>query len=236
LNYSEGKTYVRNTYLLHSPFKGRARRDVEFRGPAITVKEEHGNRQEDWIYAFQCPVVSEDIVKWEKRVEYDRWRCKEIQENVMKSPCFLVPVGHKRSTTPDLEYRMSTSLAERTMVFGMNITQIRCLIVLKMLTKTRRINEVLKSYFCKTALFYTIDNTSNKGWVEDNLVSCVIKCLQLLVDCLKSNHMPHYFLTCLDMLEDRFDERERTQIAYTLETVIGDCVKAIHASWTKTLQ
>ena len=31
------------------------------------------------------------------------------------------------------------------------------------------------------------------------------------------------------MLEDRFDERERTQIAYTLETVIGDCVKAIHA-------
>ena len=39
--------------------------------------EIHGTRHED--YALQCPVVSEDLNQWEKRVEYGGWPEKEIK-------------------------------------------------------------------------------------------------------------------------------------------------------------
>ena len=223
----DGHFYVHNEYLLAFAREFAKEKLFEVHGPALKMTEAHGTRQEDLVLAFECRHIVKDIKIWTARVKDLNWPSADIQDYVNTAPTFLVPVGHKQSTNAGLEYRISTSFSERKLMFNLNMTQIRCLILLKMLMKTYIKSGAMKSYFCKTALFHTIEQTLNKGWVEDNLVLCVIRSLRWLVDSLNRNDMRHYFLPSLDMLEGRFDKRQLSELADTLTTIMDNCAHAI---------
>lgn len=223
----EEQVFLRNTYLLPPVSKDNT---YTIHGPAKCRKEEFGERSEDLLNAFSCRHIPDELKDWTQRVKDAEWPSQVVQEYIKTSEFFLVPVGHKQSKIPSLEYRLCTSLAEQKLVFSMNITQIRCLIIIKMLMKTH-VNKVccdaMKTYFCKTGLFYTIEKTANRGWGKENVVDRVIQCLRWLRDCFNENNMPHYFMPSLNMLEGRFNDKQRGAMVEVLEMLINDCVKYI---------
>ena len=115
-------------------------------------------------------------------------------------------------------------------MFCLNITQIQCLITMKMLTKTyvnKEHDRAIKSFFCKVALFYSIEKTHNEDWEPANIIPCIVKCVQWLVDCLKLNSMPHYFMPSLNMLEGRFQSSEGLCLVKVLSDVVSNIEESI---------
>lgn len=110
----------------------------------------------------------------------------------------------------------------------MNLTQIRCLILLKMLMKTHvnsRYKDTMKSFYLKTALFYMVEE-HYEIWNEKNILNCVVICLNWLKNCVDQNNIPHYFQPSLDMFEGRMDTNTRQNICHILESLITDTVRA----------
>jgi hypothetical protein len=92
------------------------------------------------------------------------WPTDQMKAYCRDTPCFLVPVGKKGSPNKDIQWRISTSLAERCLMFNLNITQIRCYILMKMILKTHfksYVNKELTSFMCKTILFHCVKKTQS---------------------------------------------------------------------------
>ena len=143
---------------------------------------------------------------------------------------YLVPVGHKQSNSREREFRVCCTFAERQLMFGLNITQIQCLIIMNMLTKTyvnQEHDRAIKSFFCMVALFYSIEKTHNEDWEPANIIPCIVKCVQWLVDCLKLNSMPHYFMPSLNILEGRFQPSEGLCLVKVLSDVVSNIEESI---------
>lgn len=225
LSIINGEIYLLNSYLLNVAFKEYARH-----GPARRIKEDFGERDQDFVQAFFCRQVPSEVGEFIIRTKEKPWPTEDLKTFVKDSGYFLVPVCHKESTDHSLEYRVCTPFAERKFCHSMSITQTRCLIILKMLIKTHvnsEFLETIKSFFCKTALFYVVEESGNQGWTEESFVEFVVKCLKWLEISLRNNDMPHYFMPSLNMLENRFTEEKRNSIANRLLDLISDPVKFI---------
>ena len=57
------------------------------------------------------------------------------KEYIEQFGCHLVPVGHPLSARKSLEWRLSFSIAERTLVWSFNHTQLQCYAVMKLILK-----------------------------------------------------------------------------------------------------
>ena len=220
--------YIPSSFLLGDPNTND--RACAIHGPAMVIREDFGERSEDIVNALRLNHVPEELDLWFMRVRKAEWPGKSFQEYVKQCDYFLVPVGHKQSKTHTHEFRICCSFAERQLMFEMNMTQLRCLIIMKMIVKTH-VDKVyygaIKSFFCKTALFYTVEQTQNKGWNPENIVACVTRCFQWLIHCLNCDKMPHYFMPNLNMLEGRFSRSQRRSLVKVLSTVTSDCENAI---------
>lgn len=220
--------FLDNDYLIGSA--AAIAFNFKVNGPAISAKEEFGSRIQDHVQALICQSTPFEMDEWLKRTQNKTWPTNDMKEFAKTNGCFLVGVGNKQSkSTFSEEFRVCTSFAERKFFFSMNIVQIRCLIVLKMLMKTYFNHDFkpMKSFFCKTALLYTIEETENTNWTQDNLLECVLLCLAWLENGLRKNYMPHYFMPSLDMLENRFESEMRMFMADLLSDIIKDPISAI---------
>ena len=65
------------------------------------------------------------------------------------------------------------------------------------------------SYHLKTCLFYTIEQTSESLWKQENLLFCFQKCLVKLLEWTNSGNCPNYFIPEENMFERKvFDSTE----------------------------
>jgi hypothetical protein len=112
--------------------------------------------------------------------------------------CFVVGVGSKGSVNEELEWRISTSLAERHLMFTFNITQIRCYVLMKMILKTFitvKCPDSISSFMCKTVMFYCISSTHSIAWNENTLLICLNYCLTLLYSFVLNEYCPHFIIS-----------------------------------------
>lgn len=229
LTETKGRFYLKNTFLFPQIDLGYS---YTVHGPAICRQEEFGERTEDLVKAFFCQKIPSETQKWIKRTETTAWPSEDMKKFAIESGCYVVPVGHKASSSPTHEWRLCTSMAEREYVFCMNITQIRCLILLKMLMKSQvniAFDNAMKSYFIKTALFYKTEESETGSWTEENLLMHVTRCLIWLQNGLERNCMPHYFMPDLNMLEGRFSEDQRKAISELISKMSGNITEAVFA-------
>ncbi|XP_053383030.1 uncharacterized protein LOC128549703 [Mercenaria mercenaria] len=183
-------------------------------GPAIT-KENPNFDVVDAIFCKSWPrhaIRGHDIVQWQG---------ESMMKYSIGGGCFVVPVGQSKSNE-SFEWRISTSLAERCFMFNLNITQLRCYVLLKMVTKSILLGETLSSFQCKTAIMHLVSSTDGNIWREDNLLICVLLCLRLLSIFLSRNNCPHYFIRDNNLLTGRLDTKSRLAIQKQLEQLVVD--------------
>jgi len=91
----------------------------------------------DVVTAFHCTTLPPEIMSWFTNMQNGYWPSQETLQAARMWGCFLVPVGHHSSVNQEIEWRITPNLIERLLMFSVHMVAIKCLVVLKMLKKTR---------------------------------------------------------------------------------------------------
>ncbi|KAK3093950.1 hypothetical protein FSP39_022199 [Pinctada imbricata] len=185
-------------------------------------------------YCIPCYTWPDIANEWIIRERsYSRPSCEMIQ-NIVSNGCHVVPIGDPDSPYSDHEWRISFSVAERTLMHSFNHTQFLVYNLLR-LTLKRVIGKtfpgVLCSYFMKTTLFYTAENTPMGLWRVHNIETCFKICLSVLFDYVDHVYCPNYFIPEYNMIKRKVNHSNHHQILDMLRThhLIG-VVGIIHLS------
>ncbi|XP_060578425.1 uncharacterized protein LOC132735487 isoform X1 [Ruditapes philippinarum] len=166
-------------------------------GPSIAFQGMSEMQDKDNVIAYPCKSWPQSASGWLERQGLGTWPTHEMRRSAARTGCFVVPTGSKVSLYPELEWRISTSLAERCLMFDLNITQIRCFVLMKMILKSflnprGEIN--VSSFMCKTVLLHCIESTESSTWKDNNLFTCLTYCLLELHSCVQNDHLSHFII------------------------------------------
>ncbi|XP_052790137.1 uncharacterized protein LOC128224361 [Mya arenaria] len=154
------------------------------------------------------------------------WPRPEILAKARLCEIFLVPQGHAESDQSKLEWRFSTLLIERLIMFDLNILKIQVYTFLKILRKTffkPLVGDRLSTFHFKTALLFTLETYPPEIWQERNLLQCVIYCLKTLQRWFKLRYCPHYTISGVDLFVGKLRKWEFP----LLSTVLSDMIDNI---------
>ncbi|XP_060602836.1 uncharacterized protein LOC132755910 [Ruditapes philippinarum] len=168
------------------------------KGPAHSFQGKVAYNDEDNVIAWHCKYWPREARRWTKDKGKGDWPTEDIRRECEATGCIIVPVSSKNSQYKDLEWRISTCLAERCLMFSLNVTQMRCYVLMKMIFKTVTEHTCsmvkLSSYVLKTVLFYCIENTKSCEWTENKLFDCLQRCLLYLETCIRKQNCSHFFI------------------------------------------
>ncbi|XP_060574006.1 uncharacterized protein LOC132731770 [Ruditapes philippinarum] len=196
----------------------------EIHGPAYAQHGQPGFMDVDKVLALHCTTWPQQARQWLLQQGEGQWPSAEMKQYCSRTGCFVVGVGCKGSEHEQLEWRISTSLAERCLMFNLNITQIRCYVLMKMIIKSL-INpffpDVISSYMCKTVLFHCISNTHSNIWRENNLLTCLSLCLYLLYNNIINENCPHFMIPENNLMRGKISSAFKPYILEILNNVIN---------------
>ncbi|KAK3602965.1 hypothetical protein CHS0354_016773 [Potamilus streckersoni] len=179
-------------------------------GPCISTKytSESKVAEIDTMLCIKCewPEVAKE---WVERARKFKWPTQEMIDEIKKTGCNLVPVGHVYSCTKELEWRLSFSKVECLLIWSFNGTQVACLDFMKLFfdySITPRFPELFPSYFIKTAMFWLIEETDSNFWQPQNLPVCLDKLLLNLMSCLDQKCIRNYFIPENNMMDAKSSE------------------------------
>ncbi|XP_060554157.1 cyclic GMP-AMP synthase-like isoform X1 [Ruditapes philippinarum] len=185
-------------------------------GPAIASQGEPGVSDSDRVYALHCKSWPQSASGWLDRQGIGRWPTQEMRRYAASTGFFVVPTGSKVSEYPELEWRISTSLTERCLMINLNITQIRCYVLFKMILKSflnpqDEIN--ISSFMCKTVLLHCIENTESGIWKDNNLYTCLTYCLLELHSCVQNDCCSHFIIPENNLMAGQFTAETKHELS-----------------------
>ncbi|XP_052776035.1 uncharacterized protein LOC128213953 [Mya arenaria] len=179
----------------------------------------------DIVFAYWCRSFPKECHAWFKRPRPGHWPTPEVLRDVRECGCFLVPDGYFDSYYRHVEWRISPSLIERTLMFSMKTVQLKCYVVLKIL-KSHVINPLLDnegkltSFHCKTALLFAAERLPAGMWRENRLMECIVYCLKLLLGWTKTGMCPHYIVAGVNLFHGKFTSRQLANLSKILSNII----------------
>ncbi|XP_045168496.2 uncharacterized protein LOC123531518 [Mercenaria mercenaria] len=225
LGERKGKILIQNTFL--SAVAGAVHGGVRH-GPAQTLPEQPGHSNVDIVLAFHCkswPLQARQWLDWQG---VGQWPSADMRRYCGSTGCFLVAVGSKGSQHEELEWRISTSLAERCLMFNLNITQIRCYVLMKIILKTfikPYFEDTISSFMCKTVMFHCIANTHSNIWKENNILGCLSLCLFVLHNCILNENCPHFIMPGNNLMRGNIPHTDKPYILQKIcDVVSGRCI------------
>ena len=199
-------------------------------GPALHQDGAKGFTSSDTVVALSCSDWPECAREWLSRNRIHGWPSKELIKQCKSLGFIVVSACHPASDEKQFQWRISFSHQERLLVTQFNSVQLKCYILLKIIKKEliqQYIKEdTLTSYHLKTCMLYILENTPSELWVPENLVGCLIMCLQQIHLWIRDEKIPNYFIPGENML-DRITKPELRQklaarIDWILNCDIGD--------------
>ncbi|XP_045194475.2 uncharacterized protein LOC123550105 [Mercenaria mercenaria] len=192
-------------------------------GPAQALQGRPGLTDDDLVAAFPCKTPLQTLrgLDWPG---VGQWPSNNMRRYCNNSRCFVVAVGSKDSEIEELEWRISTPLAERCLIFNLNITQIRCFILMKMILKTYfkpQFGDTVSSFMCKTVLFHCIANTHSNIWREYNLLVCLSLCFCSLYNSILNENCPHFFIPENNLMRGHIPHEFKPHILDILQHIIN---------------
>ncbi|KAK3093067.1 hypothetical protein FSP39_010664 [Pinctada imbricata] len=181
-----------------------------------------GTVEYDFAYCIPCCTWPDIANDWVIRERSNGWPSCELIQNIIHNGCHVVPIGDADSPYADHEWRISFSVAERTLMHSFNHTQFLVYNLLRLTSKRvigQTFPEVLCSYFMKTTLFYTAENTSKQMWQVHNLETCFKTCISVLYDYVDHIYCPNYFIPEYNMIKRKINQSNRRQILDMLRTL-----------------
>ncbi|KAK3092678.1 hypothetical protein FSP39_005812 [Pinctada imbricata] len=181
-----------------------------------------GYGEYDIAVCIPCCTWPDIANDWVIRERPYSWPSCETIQNIIHNGCHVVPIGDADSPYADHEWRISFSVAERTLMYSFNHAQFLVYNLLRLTLKrviAEAFPEVLCSYFMKTTLFYTAENTPKQLWQMHNLESCFKVCLSVLYDYVDHIYCPNYFIPEYNMIKRKINHSNRHQILDIVRTV-----------------
>ena len=221
---------------------------VAIQGPSLETWNRYDDRSEsgtDYVPSIHCPFWPSGAEEWVQRTRHYGWPTSRDIADITSFGCHLVPIGHPLSPRKDMEWRISFSVAERTLVWAFNHVQIQCYAILKIIlkefvkVKCSPQNYVLCSYFIKTFLFWKFENTETTFWRAENFRDCIIFLLIEFRQCVQEGFLRHYFfprfnLLCIKLTREA--QKELLQILGTMMqcdiSILKDC-KTLSKVWSQ---
>ena len=193
------------------------------RGPSNSGREDH-----DFVYAFKCKTLPPEIMLWFTKMGQVYWPPQETFEAAKKCPVFLVPDGYHGSVNKDIEWRITPNLIERLLMFSLNILQIKCLVVLKIIKKLEFVKYIhhenckFTSFHCKTALFFTLERLPPTVWTKCRLIECIVRCLQTIQEFLNTGKCPHFIVEGVDLFDGKLCRECQSSLERGIQGMIQD--------------
>ena len=194
-------------------------------GPAITS----GNA--DYVPSLKCSGWPEECNTYFNRARYwpEQIKLDEIYNKGMHI------VGTASTDIPPatfIEFRLSFSLAEKTLIRDLSMIQFITYYFLKILkdwlkTQNGSGDYIIKSYFIKTIFLWNCEKVPKDSWTKTNFLLNAKQCISELCSCFKKKNLPHLFLNNCNLLANYPD----SQVNEGMEDL-----KNMIISWENTAQ
>ncbi|XP_060576620.1 uncharacterized protein LOC132733943 [Ruditapes philippinarum] len=214
-----GRVLLKNAIV-----NSRAGAEFVRHGPAQSMDEMPGFYGNDLVLAILCQQWPLQARQWIAQQGEGQWPTYDMKQYCKDMGCFVVGVGGKDSENEELEWRISTSLAERYLMFNLNITQIRCYVLMKMILKSfinTQCPDSISSYMCKTVMLHCISSTENHAWNENTLLICLNYCLTILYNCVLNENCPHFIIPENNLMARRFTPVTKQVILGTISYILS---------------
>ncbi|XP_052778106.1 uncharacterized protein LOC128215462 [Mya arenaria] len=184
----------------------------------------------DFVYALSCIRRPDECMFLFRRPRPGHWPTPAVLAKAIKTPTYLVHQGHPESCHPELEWRWSTPLIERLLIFDLNMIKLKVYTFLKILRKTYfkpYFDDRLSTYHMKTAMMFTLESYPKKIWKKNNLLQCVIFCLTTLRRWCRMHYCPHYTISSADLFVGKLKKFELPRISDMLLDMIENISKYV---------
>ncbi|KAK3089797.1 hypothetical protein FSP39_006611 [Pinctada imbricata] len=200
------KMLVSGTQFIHGPCLSRV----------------YGSYEYDFAFPLLCSFWPDVALKWIHRRRSCGWPSQQLIQSIIRTGCHVVPIGNPDSPHCNVEWRISFSLAERSLMHSFNHAQFLTYNLLRLTLKRtigKQASGVFCSYFMKTTLFYTIKCTPPHNWHVNNIERCFKSCLNTLygfVECMKC---PYYFIQEYNIFKRKILPSNRHQMLDIIRSI-----------------
>jgi len=165
----------------------------------------------DIVDAFPCNDLPEECEYLFCRSKAGHWPKQKSLEYAKHCPLFLIPQGHPHSSLNErkLQWRVSTALTERVLMFDFTEVQMLVFILLKMLRLEYikpSFGDNFSTYHIKTAMMFSVEILPPSIWRIDNIVECATHCIDILIQWAQNNVCPHYTMGGVDLFDGKLAE------------------------------
>lgn len=222
-----GKRYLDRSKFMAVKFTSMESTDVaDAHGPAVMTTGDRLYPDIDLVECFKC-------FRWVGRRISFKERSADEKRNPMELGCHIVPVSHKASTTPELEFRFSFSICEKALIRRWTSRQMNIYYIIKSLFKKYFqedgvLTRGLCSYFAKTVIFWLDEMHSNEFWESNALLNLIRHVFDVLKENLSEKKMPNYFIVEYNMI-DTFTNCQITMLLMRLDKVSKNLFSSILA-------
>ena len=239
--HMNNESYLSSQQFVSHPFWLKSEKETRrIQGPSIEIWSEYEDTSQsgrDNVPSILCKFWPTSAAEWKDRPRHYGWPSQRDKEYIEQFGCHLVPVGHPLSARKSFEWRLSFSIAERTLVWSFNHTQLQCYAVMKLILKeyvkkkcAEKYKSVLCSYFIKTFLFWQFEKTDLSFWQITNLSGCIMSLLREFYVSIQTGVLRHYFVPRFNLFEIKLTADANTQhlkiFSNVIETgiaIIGQC-------------
>ena len=217
-------------YSIGSSFDWRSQYCTRRRqGPSLETWTRYENTSEpgtDIVLSIHCQFWPSIALEWTQRPRHYGWPNSREISSITEFGCHLVPIGHPHSEEKLKEWRISFSVAERTLVWSFNHIQMQCYalmkIILKEFIKVRCSpqNQVLCSYFIKTFLFWKYETNELNFWRANNLRECIRYLLTEFAQCIHERVLSHYFIPNFNLLSVKLTREAQAELLQLFDIII----------------
>ena len=196
-------------------------------GPSLEFWGEYSDRSAsgtDSVLSIHCPFWPRGAEEWLHRPRRCGWPTPTDITQITGFGCHLVAIGYPLSSSKEMEWRMSFSIAERILVWSFNHVQIQCYAVMKIILKEfikvrcSPQNYVLCSYFIKTFLFWKFEVTESTFWRAENFRDCIRFLFVEFTKCIRDRELPHYFFPSFNLLSVKLTREAQRELLQILDT------------------
>ena len=202
----------------------------------------------DYVPSIHCKFWPNIASEWVKRKRQYGWPTTNDITSIVDFGCHLVAIGHPNSEMKLMEWRLSFSIAERTLVWSFNHVQMQCYAVMKIILKEyikkqcSEKNYILCSYFIKTFLFWKFETIELNFWRKENFIECLKYLLFWLYQCLLDWNIRHYFIPEFNLLSVKLTPRAQFELLKVYGNILqrgvsimGEC-KSLKRVWSEFMQ
>ncbi|XP_065941360.1 uncharacterized protein [Magallana gigas] len=152
----------------------------------------------DHADCFVCDFWPPSASSWIDRCH--SWPGPEVVDDIVRSGCHFVAIGHPLGPHEHEEWRISFSRAEYKLVYSMNHSQFLTYGLLKLFLKeiinqqTKENNKLLCSYHIKTSVFWALQQNTLPHLCPQNFLAGFWVCFKLLLKWVYEGTCPNFFI------------------------------------------